>query len=354
MAEEFKRITVKDIAELDIKQYTVVDLREPDEVITGSIEGSISIPFSAFYSELGRIPKDKPVIVYCRTGEWSEEIADILADRGYDVTNLDGGFQAYKEMKGTQEKAPNTSRKMLSETVFVDAQNLKCPGPVVKTADSLRNKPAGTKAIVKATEDAFYSDIRAWCEGTGNKLDSIKIENGIITAEITKGVNAGINDKQIRQHEKTFVIFSGDLDKTIAAFIMANGAASMGRNVTMFFTFWGLNVLRKPKKSKVKKKLTEKLFGLMMPKGSKKLGLSRMNMGGMGARMIRSVMKKNGIRSLEELMKDAVSHGVRLIACQMSMDIMGLHREELIDGVEFGGVTTFLASCERSDMSLFI
>ena len=319
MAEEFKRITVKDIAGLDFEQYTVVDLREPDEVITGSIEGSINIPFSAFYSELGRIPKDKPVIVYCRTGEWSEEIADILADRGYDVTNLDGGFQAYKELTGVQGKTKNFSRENIMETVFVDAQNLKCPGPVVKTADSLRNKPAGTKAIVKATEDAFYSDIRAWCEGTGNKLDSIKIENGIITAEITKGVNAGINDKQIRQHEKTFVIFSGDLDKTIAAFIMANGAASM-----------------------------------VMPKGSKKLGLSRINMGGMGAKMIRSVMKKNGIHSLEELMEDAVSHGVRLIACQMSMDIMGLHREELIDGVEFGGVTTFLASCEKSDMSLFI
>ena len=354
MAEEFKRITVKDIAGLDFEQYTVVDLREPDEVITGSIEGSINIPFSAFYCELGRIPKDKPVIVYCRTGEWSEEIADILADRGYDVTNLDGGFQAYKELTGVQGKTKNFSRENIMETVFVDARDLKCPGPVVKVADSLRNKPAGTKANVKATEDAFYSDIRAWCEGTGNKLDSIKIENGIITAEITKGVNAGINDNKIRQNEKTFVIFSGDLDKTIAAFIMANGAAAMGRNVTMFFTFWGLNVLRKPKKSKIKKNLTEKLFGLMMPKGSKKLGLSRMNMGGMGAGMIRSVMKKNGIHSLEELMEDAVSHGVRLIACQMSMDIMGLHREELIDGIDFGGVTTFLASCERSDMSLFI
>ncbi len=344
--EQFKRITVNDIAGMDISKYTIVDIREPDEVLTGKIENSVNMPFSCFYSELGKIPKDKPVLVYCRTGELSEEIADILADRGYDVTNLDGGFQAYKAQK--------TSHKIISETVLIDAQNLKCPGPVVKVADSLRNKPAGTKAVVKATEEAFYSDIRSWCERTGNRLDSIKIENGIITAEITKVVNAGINDNKIRQHEKTFVIFSGDLDKTIAAFIMANGAAAMGRNVTMFFTFWGLNVLRKPKKSKIKKKLTEKLFGLMMPKGSKKLGLSRMNMGGMGAGMIRSVMKKNGIHSLEKLMEDAVSHGVRLIACQMSMDIMGLHREELIDGIELGGVTTFLASCERSDMSLFI
>lgn len=350
--EQFKRITVRDIAESDIGKYTIVDIREPDEVLTGKIENSLNIPFSGFYSQLGKIPKDKPVLVYCRTGELSEEIADILADRGYDVTNLDGGFQAYKEMTAGRDKSENNTSKKKHETVFIDAQGLKCPGPVVKVADLLRNIPAGTKAVVTATEGAFYSDIKAWCDGTGNRLDSIKIKDGIITAEINKC--AGISENKVRQNEKTFVIFSGDLDKTIAAFIMANGAAAMGRNVTMFFTFWGLNVLRKQGNHGIKKKLTEKLFGWMMPKGTKKLGLSKMNMGGMGARMIRSVMKKNGISSLEELMDDAISHGVRLIACQMSMDIMGLHREELIDGIEFGGVTTFLASCERSDMSLFI
>ena len=150
------------------------------------------------------------------------------------------------------------------------------------------------------------------------------------------------------------MVFSGDLDKTIAAFIIANGAASMGRDVTMFFTFWGLNILRKPEKVSVKKTFIEKAFGFMMPRGTKKLGLSRMNMGGMGPRMIRSIMDQKGILSLEELIENAKEHGVRLVACQMSMDIMGIHKEELIDGVELGGVATFIGSGEKSDMSLFI
>ena len=156
------------------------------------------------------------------------------------------------------------------------------------------------------------------------------------------------------QNDKTFVVFSGDLDKTIAAFIMANGAAAMGRKVTMFFTFWGLNILRRPEKVSVTKSLKEHIFGLMMPRGTKNLGLSRMNMGGMGAKMIRGIMKEKGVSSLEELIDSARDHGVRLVACQMSMDIMGIHKEELINGVELGGVSTFLGSGEQSDMSLFI
>lgn len=150
------------------------------------------------------------------------------------------------------------------------------------------------------------------------------------------------------------MVFSGDLDKTIAAFIMANGAAAMGRPVTIFFTFWGLNILRRPKKVKVKENIVEKMFVFFMPRGTKKLGLSRMNMGGLGAKMIRWIMKEKGVSSLEELIQSAIDHGVRLVACQMSMDIMGIRKEELIDGVELGGVSTFLGSGELSDMSLFI
>ena len=102
------------------------------------------------------------------------------------------------------------------------------------------------------------------------------------------------------------------------------------------------------------KSLKERMFGLMIPRGTKNLGLSRMNLGGMGAKMIRGIMKEKGVSSLEELIDSARAHGVRLVACQMSMDIMGIHKEELIDGVELGGVSTFLGSGEQSDMSLFI
>ena len=211
-----------------------------------------------------------------------------------------------------------------------------------------------TRIRVEATEDAFYSDIRIWCERTGNQLDSLSAADGVIHAEITRRTAQKSSEPVPEHNDKTFVVFSGDLDKTIAAFIMANGAAAMGRRVTMFFTFWGLNILRRPEKVRTGKNLIETMFGIMMPRGTKQLGLSRMNMGGAGAKMIRWIMREKGISSLEELIDSAKAHGVRIVACQMSMDIMGIRTEELIDGVELGGISTFLGSGEQSDMSLFI
>ena len=343
----FKHISANDFAKLDFKKYTLVDLREPDEVLVSGIEGAVNIPFSQGFDKFDDIPKDKPVVVYCRVGDWSEEVAEILYDRGYDVTTLDGGYNSYRNLlRGESVSGSNDTK------VLIDAKGLKCPGPIVKVADYLRDKPIGTTVYVEATEDAFASDINVWCQRTGNHLDEIEIKEGLIKAQITRAEKKEELVKE--QNDKTFVVFSGDLDKTIAAFIIANGAAAMGRKVTMFFTFWGLNILRKPKKVKVAKSFTEKMFGAMMPRGTTKLGLSRMNMGGAGAKMIRGIMKQKGISSLEDLIESAKAHGVRIVACQMSMDIMGIHREELIDGVELGGVATFIGSGEESDMSLFI
>ena len=346
----YKNITANDFMNIDFKNVTLVDLREPDEVLVSGIEGAINIPFSSFPKGIDDIPKDKPVYVYCREGNFSEELADILADRGYDVYNLTGGYKEYRKLITGEEinGKPEVVNKTISnsEEVYIDAKNL---------------------SKVEATEDAFYSDIRVWCERTGNKLLSLDASDGLITAKILKETikekdeknidiaNGMISGKHIQLgDDKTFVVFSGDLDKTIAAFIMANGAASLGRNVTMFFTFWGLNILRKPKKVKVAKTFIENMFGMMMPRGTKKLGLSRMNMFGAGSKMIRGIMKSKGISSLEELIEQAKDHGVRLVACQMSMDVMGIHKEELIDGVELGGVATFIGSGETSDISLFI
>ena len=342
--ETYKHLTPEEFTKLDWGSITLLDLREPDEVLVNGIEGAINLPFSGGFDKLDSIPKDKPVIVFCRVGDWSEEIAEILSDRGYDVASLDGGYNAYRSFLSEQVK---------DEPVLIDAKGLKCPGPIVKVADHLRDKPEGYAIRVEATEDAFVSDIRVWCERTGNHLDELVTQDGIIRARITRAdrkESASVKE----QNDKTFVVFSGDLDKTIAAFIIANGAAAMGRKVTMFFTFWGLNILRKPGKVKVAKTFTEKMFGAMLPRGTMKLGLSRMNMGGAGAKMIRGIMKQKGISSLEELIDSAKAHGVRIVACQMSMDIMGIHQEELIDGVELGGVATFIGSGETSDMSLFI
>jgi len=150
------------------------------------------------------------------------------------------------------------------------------------------------------------------------------------------------------------IVFSGDLDKVLASFIIANGAAAMGRPVTMFFTFWGLNALRKKEKQGVKKPFMDAMFGAMMPRGTSKLTLSNMNMGGMGTAMMRKVMKDKNIDTLEDLMKQAMFNGVRIVACTMSMDVMGITKEELIDGIEYAGVAAYLGDAEESNVNLFI
>lgn len=338
---QVKNISAEDFAKLDFSKVTLLDLREADEVLVSGIEGVINIPFSQVSKRLDDVPKDIPVYVFCRTGDWSEEVAEILADRGYDAYNLAGGFKAYKEYIAN------------AEPVYIDAKGLKCPGPIVKVADTVKGLADGQKVFVEATEDAFASDIAVWCQRTGNNLEKLEVKSGVIEAIIEKRTKPAESVTALPDG-KTFVVFSGDLDKTIAAFIMANGATAMGREVTIFFTFWGLNILRRTEKVKTQKGFIEKMFGIMMPRGTKKLGLSRMNMGGAGAKMIRAVMKSKGVSSLEELIQNAIDHGVRLVACQMSMEIMGIKQEELIDGVELGGVATFLGSGEQSNMSLFI
>ncbi|OAT79425.1 DsrE/DsrF/DrsH-like family protein [Desulfotomaculum copahuensis] len=154
--------------------------------------------------------------------------------------------------------------------------------------------------------------------------------------------------------KKTIIVFSGDLDRAMAAFIIANGAAAMGDDVTMFFTFWGLNILRKPEKVKVKKGFLQAMFGWMMPRGAGKLGLSKMNFGGMGASMMKSVMKQKNVATLPELIATAKEQEIKMIACTMSMDVMGITEEEMIDGLEFAGVATYLGEADEANVNLFI
>ncbi|MGG1600773.1 DsrE/DsrF/DrsH-like family protein [Paenibacillus naphthalenovorans] len=157
------------------------------------------------------------------------------------------------------------------------------------------------------------------------------------------------------QKEKTtIVLFSGDLDKAIAAFIIANGAAAYDHEVTMFFTFWGLNTLRKDPPVSVKKGFLEKMFGKMMPRGAKKLGLSKMNFAGIGPKMIKHVMKKHNALSLPQLIELAQEQGVKLVACTMTMDLLGLRKEELIDGVDYAGVAAYLGDAADAKVNLFI
>ena len=211
---------------------------------------------------------------------------------------------------------------------------------------------------VSATDPGFISEIKAWCNNTGNTFICDEKQSNKWVVEIQKGREAQPLAKgevaQVKSKEKTMVVFSGDLDKAIASFIIANGAAAMGNEVTMFFTFWGLNVLRRPEPVSVRKDFMANMFSRMMPRGSKKLGLSKMNMAGMGPKMIRKVMADKNISSLEDLIKTGIDSGIRIVACQMSMDVMGITKEELIDGVEIGGVATYLDSADDSNVNLFI
>jgi peroxiredoxin family protein len=208
---------------------------------------------------------------------------------------------------------------------------------------------------VSATDPGFVADIKTWCKRTGNTLVESSKSKDAFVALIKKGspiMHSGSQSKL--PDDKAMVVFSGDLDKALATFIIANGAAAMGRQVTLFFTFWGLNIIRRHEKVSVKKDFLGRMFSGMMPRGSKRLGLSKMNMFGMGSKMIRMVMKKHNVDSLEELIKQAMDNGVKIVACTMSMDLMGITKEELIEGVEYGGVATYLGAAEESNMSLFI
>ncbi|QOR83067.1 DsrE/DsrF/DrsH-like family protein [Geobacillus stearothermophilus] len=152
----------------------------------------------------------------------------------------------------------------------------------------------------------------------------------------------------------TIILFSGDYDKAMAAYIIANGAAAYDHDVTIFHTFWGLNALRKEASVPVQKGFLEKMFAKMMPRGADHMGLSRMNFAGIGPKLIKKVIKKHNAMPLPQLIEMAKEQGVKLVACQMTVDLLGLKPEELIDGVEFAGVAAYLADASEGNVNLFI
>ena len=342
-AVKIKSISAKDFIKLNHSKMHIVDLREKELVSLHPFTKALNFPFSQIWSDIDNIPNDKPVYIFCHSGEISIEVTRILEDRGYNATNIEGGYQAI-------------SKTLLQNPVYLDLKEEKCPGIIIQTADAINEMFDGQHLIIEATEESFIPDIAVWCERTGNKLISVYTDSKVVHAEIEK--KSFSEEKQFKmfadKNDKTFIVFSGDLDKVISAFIIANGAVAMGRKVTMFFTFWGLSVLRKPKKFFIKKSFIERLFSFMLPKGTKDLKLSKMNMGGFGAKMIRYIMKNKGVGSLEYLVENAISHGVKIVACETTMYMMGIRKEELIDGIELGGVSSFLGAAEKSDTNLFI
>jgi peroxiredoxin family protein/TusA-related sulfurtransferase len=239
--------------------------------------------------------------------------------------------------------------------VEVDCSGLQCPGPIKRLKDEMDKLEPGDELCMRATDPGFASDAQAWCLRNGHAVLERRQDKAVMEVRLQKGgVSAGGGGLAVRKDKKTFVVFSGELDKVMAAFVIANGALSMGSEVTMFFTFWGINVLRKSGSQAAGKGLLDRMFGLMMPKGPAALKLSNLNMGGMGTALMKYVMKSKRVDQLPALIASARAAGAKLVVCSMSMDVMGIKREELVEGLEIGGVASFLGEADESNVTLFI
>lgn len=362
----------REIDSLDRSKVQIIDTRTPAEFELGTISGAVNIPVDDIRERLNEIDKNKPVVVFCAVGLRGYIAARILMANGYNVRNLSGGYKTYQlatqdltcntetecndKSSCSCEGTSNTSCNAPQTTLSVDACGLQCPGPIMKLKQAIDKMQPGEIIEVKATDPGFPSDAKAWCKSTGNAFLSETCQNGCHTIIIKKQQTAASPQTTCvpAEKNKTLICFSDNLDRAIATFILANGAAATGGKVSIFFTFWGLNVIKKKHGPAVKKTFTEKMFARMLPKSSDGLSLSKMNMMGMGSKMIRGIMKKKNIDSLESLIQQAMANGVEFIACQMTMDMMGIKKEELLDGVTVGGVASYMQKAEESKVNLFI
>ena len=347
----------------------LLDIREEAEVDAFEIPGAVNIPLGQLRNRLNELDQSKEIITFCAVGVRSYNAARILMNHGFaNVKVYPGGTKFYRsthpentssEAISSNGSANTKPQAVHMKTIHVDCSGLQCPGPIMKVFETIKTMQDGEMLEVTASDPGFQADIVSWCRRTGNTIVSNEKRENEFVAVVMKGLGSvpavSTETKVVDTPEgKTIIVFSGDLDKVLASFIIANGAAAMGRKVTMFFTFWGLTALRKPEKQNVKKTFIENMFGSMLPRGTGKLHLSRMNMGGMGTAMMKKIMNDKNVDSLETLMKKAMDNGIKIIACTMSMDVMGIKQDELIDGVELGGVGTYLGDAEESNVNLFI
>lgn len=359
-------ITWRELLATDRSGVMLLDVRTAEEFSFGSLPGAVNIPLDDLRERMQELPKDKEIIVFCAVGLRGYLAQRILRGHGYTaVRNLIGGYKTfaaanapvgkpnlpYNEPENLDTQAMTTEIK----TVKIDACGLSCPGPIMKVKQAIDSIADGERIEITSTDAGFARDAQAWCNTTGNVLISNVEEKGRYTVVIEKGSPKVCQVKTSCDGKgKTLIMFSDDLDKALATFVLANGAAATGQKVSIFFTFWGLNVIKKERKPSVAKDIFGKMFGMMLPSSSKKLHLSKMSMMGMGDKMMRHIMKKKNIDSLEALRQQAIDNGVEFIACQMSMDVMGVAREELLDNVTIGGVATYMERADQANVNLFI
>ena len=356
----------RELAELPADTIRI-DVRTHDEYKLGTIPGFINIPVDELREHLDELPKEKPIVVTCAVGLRGYLAYRILVQNGFKhVRNLSGGYKTWsvatapiKEIVSHKPEIPESTSYGNSDSQInllkVDACGLMCPGPVMQLKKNYEAMKIGEQLQITATDQAFGKDVTSWCKMTGAELVALENKNGVVAATIRKQEKtASCEISRNNADNKTLIVFSDDLDKALASFVIANGAASTGKKVTMFFTFWGLNVIKKQHKPTVTKDIFGKMFGWMLPTHSGKLKLSKMNMGGAGSWMMRLIMKRKRIDSLESLIQQAIDNGVEMIACTMSMDVMGVQKEELMDNVTLGGVASYLERAEEANVNLFI
>ncbi|MBN2689229.1 MAG: FAD-dependent oxidoreductase [Gammaproteobacteria bacterium] len=350
----------------------ILDVRTKEEVAAGMIPNAINIPLDDLRNRLNELDQNKEIIAYCKVGLRGYLACRILMQNGFKCRNLTGGYTTYlmaydklnalilpKELHddtGEMDEVIEAKHSKHNIVKYVDARGLACPGPIQKLREALDNIKSGEAVSILTTDPGFMADAPAWCNTTGNLvIGSQRKEHGYETI-IAKSTHPDCYQSSNVSHNRnlTIVVFSNDFDKIMAALIIANGAASMGFKVTLFFTFWGLNVLRKSESVKVRKNIIEKMFGIMMPRGANKLILSKLNMLGMGTAMIKGIMRHHKVSSPAELLSSAQQAGIKLIACNMTMDLMGIKAEELVDNVSFAGVATYLDSAGAGGINLFI
>lgn len=361
-------ITWRDISHLARETSVLIDVRTKSEYEMGTIRGALNIPVDELRERLDEIPKNKDIIIFCQIGLRGYLAHKILTQNGFNnVKNLSGGYKTYsiatapishiepKIIKDGKAELDEQNTKVEIKTMKINACGLQCPGPILKLKNAVDEVSVGQRIEISSTDAGFARDAQAWCNSTGNELISSEAEKGIYTITIEKGAkNCSIVKTSCDDKGKTIIVFSDDLDKALATMVLANGAAATGEKVTLFFTFWGLNVIKKVNKPKVDKDIFGKMFSMMLPSHSKKLRLSKMSMLGAGDKMMRHIMKKRNIESLEALTAQALANGVEFIACQMSMDVMGVNKEELIDEVTIGGVATYMERADNANVNLFI
>lgn len=354
-------VSPEEVQNFNPEKQVVLDLRTAEEIAVSPAQNSMAISVDELRENLNLLPKEKEILCYCAVGLRGYIASRILKQNGFSVKNLLGGYRylplSWKEKSKEEIETPQipTREEVLQgEFEELNLTGLSCPGPLMKLQAKLEEAPQGKRFHVIASDMAFANDVAAFAKTKGHFLQQVSKEKGLVHAYLEKQGEK----KKIQIHETedkmTIVVFSGDYDKAIAAFVIANGALAMGKKVTLFFTFWGLSILKKENAPKLKKSFMDTLFSFVLPSSWKTLPLSKMNFGGLGRMMMTHVMKEKKILSLKELREEAKKGGAHMIACTMSMEAMGIQVEELIEGIDFGGVAQYLEASNQAAPNLFI